>query len=130
MRFISTQLDITILSSCSSLMSHQSFLQNYFNQLREAIGDTQDTLFTLDRHGPIIILEAGDNLFDLSFVGLRREDRGLLGSMPEYVEVYNLGDIQIYKIVVMHTNDYMVTFFTQVGIHDEEVEQWLKEMAE
>ncbi|WP_218642158.1 hypothetical protein [Paenibacillus odorifer] len=104
-------------------------IQIYFNQLRDEIGDTGDRLFVLDRYGYIVILEVGDNLYDLECVGLNRKDCGLLGSMPEYVETLQLGDITVYKIVVMYTNDFIITFFTQKGIHAEEIEQWLNEQA-
>ncbi|MDQ0048450.1 hypothetical protein J2T18_002750 [Paenibacillus polymyxa] len=72
---------------------------------------------------------AGDNLYDLECVGLNREDCGLLGSMPEYVETLQLDDMTVYKIAVMYTNDFIMTFFTQKGIHAEEIEQWLNEQA-
>ncbi|WDH82642.1 MULTISPECIES: hypothetical protein [Paenibacillus] len=65
----------------------------------------------LGRYGYIVILEAGDNLYDLECVGLNREDCGLLGSMPEYVETLQLGDMTVYSIVVMYTNDFIMTFF-------------------
>ncbi|ETT50180.1 hypothetical protein [Paenibacillus sp. FSL H7-689] len=46
--------------------------------------------------------------------------------MPEYVETLQFDDMTVYKIVVMHTHNFIMTFFTQKGIHDEEIEQWLK----
>ena len=39
-------------------------------------------------------------------------------------------EVQAYKVAVLYDNDYLMTFFTQAGARDEEVEQWLKEQAE
>ncbi len=81
-------------------------------------------------HGYIVVLEAGDNIRDLGNVGLNRENCGLLGSCPVYVERFNVGEgLQAYKVAVLYDNDYLMTFFTQAGAHDEEVEQWLKDQA-
>lgn len=85
----------------------------------------------MDKHGYIVVLEAGDNVRDLGNVELKRENSGLLGSCPEYAELLDVGEIlQAYKVAVLYDNDYLMTFFTQAGVHDEEVEQWLKNQAE
>jgi hypothetical protein len=85
----------------------------------------------LDVRGYIVVLEAGDNVRDLGSIGLNRENGGLLGSCPEYVEMLDLDKVlQAYKVAVLYDNDYLITFFTQAGAHDEEVEQWLKDQAE
>ncbi|MEK4459672.1 hypothetical protein [Paenibacillus sp. FSL R10-2748] len=130
MRIIQTQQDIDSLQYSSLPPTFLKHIQDYFAQLRNSFHDKDDLRFSLQPSGPILILEAGDNLHDLSLVGFRREDDGLFGSCPEYVELYDLGNIQIYKIAVMNTNDYIITLFTQVGIHHKEVEQWLKELAQ
>ncbi|WDM22286.1 hypothetical protein [Paenibacillus polymyxa] len=130
MRIIQTQQDIDSLQYSSLPLTFLKHIQEYFAQLRNSLHDQDDPYFSLQPSGPIFILEAGDNLHDLSLVGFRREDDGLFGSYPEYVELFDLGSIQIYKIAVMNTNDYIITLFTQVGIHHKEAEQWLKEQAE
>ncbi|MNC77316.1 hypothetical protein D3C75_1292380 [compost metagenome] len=62
---------------------------------------------------------------------MSREDGGLLGSCPEYVELLDVGEgLQVYKVAVLYDNNYLMTFFKQAGAHDEEVEQWLKDQAE
>ncbi|MGQ4680711.1 hypothetical protein [Paenibacillus polymyxa] len=130
MRIIQTQQDMDSLHVSPLSPALFGHIQEYFTQLRDSFHDKDDPYFSLQPYGPIIILEAGDNLHDLNLVGLRREDDGFFGSCPEYVELYDLGNIQIYKIVVMNTNDYIITLFTQVGIHHKEAEQWLREQAE
>ena len=105
-------------------------IEDYFNLLAVE-HDEAESGFRLGRNGYIVVLEAGDNVRDLSNVGLNREDGGLLGSCPEYAELLDIGEgLQEYKIAVMYDNDYLMTFFTQTGAHDEEVEQWLKDQAE
>jgi hypothetical protein len=106
-------------------------IEEYFLQLRDEKEDEDSSEFPLGGCGYIIILEAGDNVRDLGNVGLNREDGGLLGSFPEYVETLDIGEgLQAYKIAVLYDNDYLKTFFTQAGAHDEEVEQWLRDQAE
>lgn len=102
-----------------------------FSMLQRALADGESLdEFSLQDHGYLVILENGDDVRDLSEVGLNPEDEGLLGSMPEYVETLSLGDnLQVYKIAVLYDNDYMMFFYSQVGIHDEEVEEWLREQA-
>jgi hypothetical protein len=106
-------------------------VEDYFLLLRDELEVELESEFCLGSHGYIVVLEAGDNVRDLSNVGLNREDGGLLGSCPEYVELLDVGGgLQAYKVAVLYDNDYLMTFFTQAGAHDEEVEQWLKEQAE
>ncbi|AET58448.1 hypothetical protein HPL003_08425 [Paenibacillus terrae HPL-003] len=117
MRIIQTQQDIDSLQYSSLPLTFLKHIQEYFTQLRDSFHNKDDPYFSLQPSGPIFILEAGDNLHDLSLVGFRREEDGLFGSCPEYVELYDLSNTQIYKIAVMNTNDYIITLFTQVGIH-------------
>lgn len=83
MRIIKTQQDITTLQLANLFPTLLPDIQIHFNQLRDEIGVECECLFVLDRYGYIVILEAGDNLYDLECLGLHREDCGLLGSMPE-----------------------------------------------
>lgn len=129
MRTIQTQQDLTSLRSTSLSPPLLSHIERYFSHLKEIHGDTEDTLFSLQRHGYIVILESGDNLYDLSIVGLSRNDTGLLGSRPEYVEAIDLNGLTLYKIVVMYTDDYIMTFFTLAGWHDDVIERWLRQEA-
>jgi hypothetical protein len=102
-----------------------------FNQLSVELEGEAESQFCLGENGYIVLLEAGDNVHDLGNVGLNHEDGGLLGSCPEYVELIDAGKgLQAYKVAVLYDNDYLMTFFTQAGAHDEEVEQWLKDRVE
>lgn len=129
MRIIKTQQDLTFLHSSSLNPSLLSHIEHYFSQLKGMHGDTEDTPFSLQKHGYIVIMEPGDNLYDLGIVGLNLEDAGLLGSRPEYVEAINLNGLTLYKIVIMYTDDYLMTFFTLAGWHDDVIERWLQQEA-
>jgi hypothetical protein len=132
MRIVKTQQDFDVLRRAGALPT--AFLdqvEDYFNQLKVELEDEAESEFRLGRHGYIAVLEAGDNVRDLGNVVLGREDGGLLGCCPEYVELLDVGEgLQAYKIAVLYENDYMMTLFTQTGAQDEEVEQWLKDQAE
>ncbi|MCT1404114.1 hypothetical protein M4D81_34495 [Paenibacillus sp. p3-SID867] len=132
MRIIVTCQDLKLLRHAKAIqLELLDPVQDYFNQLRVELEDKAKGEFRLGRDGYIVVLEAGDNVCDLGNVGLSPKRGGLLGSCPEYVELLDIGEgLQAYKIAVLYDNDYMMTFFTQAGAHDEEVEQWLKDQAE
>ncbi|MHA6481652.1 hypothetical protein ACX1C1_07085 [Paenibacillus sp. strain BS8-2] len=131
MRIIKAQQDFDILRRVGVLPEALlDQVENYFNQLRVEQEDVNSSEFRLSECGYIVVLESGDNIRDLGIVGLSREDGGLLGSCPEYVELVDVFGLQTYKVAVLYDNDYLMTFFTQVGAHGEEVEQWLKDQAE
>jgi hypothetical protein len=101
-------------------------LEDYFNQLRAEQEDEAKTDFRLGENGYIVLLEVGDNVHDLG-----NESGGLMDSYPEYVELFDVGEgLHVYKVAVLFDNDYLMTFFTQAGAHDKEVEQWLRDQAE
>ncbi|MBO9600233.1 MAG: hypothetical protein J7559_20750 [Cohnella sp.] len=102
----------------------------YFRQLEIELADDEECLFRLDQHGPIVLLEAGDDIRSLNLAGLGSESDEVLRSAVEFVEKLDLGEVQAYRLAALLDNDFVVTFFTQAGAHDEEVEQWLKDQAE
>lgn len=132
MRIIKMQQDIFVLRCARALpLVLLEQIEDYFQQLKNELNDESKSEFRLDGQGYIVVLEGGDNVRDLGIVGLNRKAGGLLGSYPEYVELLNMGEgIQAYKIAVLYDNDYLITFFTLLGEHDEEVEQWLRDQAE
>ncbi|MZQ82718.1 hypothetical protein GQF01_11460 [Paenibacillus sp. 5J-6] len=132
MRIVKTEQDANALHYARLIpVAFLNHVENYFYQLRNEQENGLEIPFCLSRHGYIVILEMGDNVRDLGNVGLGREVGGLLGSYPEYVELLDVAEgLQAYKIAVLYDDDYLMTFFTQAGAHDEEVEQWLKDKAE
>jgi hypothetical protein len=93
LRIITTQQDFDVLRHARALPAVLlNQVENYFNQLKIEQDDEDRSELRLDGHGYIVVLEGGDNLRDLSNVGLSREDGGLLGSCPEYVELLYVGE--------------------------------------
>lgn len=129
MKTIKTSNDIQTLYYANVMDCHYlQHLKDYFHQLYLALQDNEsEKEFSLKDRGYIVILEKGDNLRDLSEVGLNPEDHGLLGSYPEFVDLIELEFFPIYKIGVLYNNDYMMTFFSEKGIHDPEIESWLQD---
>jgi len=108
------------------------WIKNYFLQLFEALGRNGEKLdqFRLGwLEGFVIVLEKADNLRDLSMLGLNPENAGLLGCSLEFVEEYKLESISFYRIGLLLDNECMMTFFSEVGIHDDEIEDYLAEEA-
>jgi hypothetical protein len=133
MRVIKTFEDLELLENTKVLNEdYLQWIKDYFLQLFEALGRNGETLdqFRLGwMEGFVLVLEEGDNLRDLSLFGLNPEDDGLLGCPLEYVEKCELEDITFYKLGIMFDNESLLSFFSQVGIHDDEIEDYLAEEA-
>lgn len=124
MRIITTLKDLEVLKKHQILpKQYISFLQKEFYLLYEELNDDESIDdFSLRLHGPMVVVEKGDNNF--RYIGL---DGPLLHSHPEYVDRYDLKGIQLYRIGICHDNDYMILLYSEVGIHDTETENWLQD---
>ncbi|MCL6585002.1 MAG: hypothetical protein K6T72_00530 [Anoxybacillus sp.] len=91
------------------------FLQLYKAEDRE----TELFQFYLPYQQTLILLEAGDDVIKLL------DDSFTL----EYVERHQQGLIEFYRIVKRFGHESQL-FYTLIGIHDEDTEQWLFEHAE
>jgi hypothetical protein len=109
-----------------------SFLEEEFEGLKEAFSFEEDSQeFALDHNGFICVLEKGDNLYDLSVVGLSRKEGGLLGSLPEYVDRIGRDNEVWYKIVCVFTNDFAGAFYLQENdVPDERIREWFDGQTE
>ncbi|RNB62022.1 hypothetical protein EDM57_00245 [Brevibacillus gelatini] len=134
MRTIKTLADVRCLQEAKVFSpSFLSYLEEEFLGLKEAFDfDGLDEAFTLDTYGYMVVLEKGDNLRDLSVVGLNREDGGLLGSLPEFVEKVERNGECWYKVVVIYTNEYGMAFYVPAEAisDDNEIQNWLEEHVE
>jgi len=132
MRIIKTFEDVELLENTEVLNEeYLQWIKNYFLQLFDLLG-REETLdqFRMDwPDGFIAVLEKGDNLRDLSLLGMNPEDDGILGCSLEYVEEYKLQSISFYRIGLLLDNECMMTFFSEVGAHDDEIEDYLAEEA-
>lgn len=77
----------------------------------------------------IVLLEAGDDPRRLCGIGLDHLDQGLLGTWPEYVEKVDLGDLLLYRTLVLYDNEYGHIFLGERGRLDPELEAWLEDQA-
>lgn len=128
MRTINTRQDVEDFcrdeTASAALAEH---IARFFRQLEDELADNEEDTFRLDQHGPIVLLEVGDDLRSQSFAGLGNDDAPRRA--VEFVEKLDLGEVQAYRLAAMLDNDFVVTFFTLAGTHDEEVERWLSEQA-
>ncbi|MGG0937278.1 hypothetical protein ABHN11_14440 [Brevibacillus centrosporus] len=134
MRTIKTMQDVRLIRAAQVFSDTiTSFLEEEFLGLKEAFDfDGLDEEFALDHYGFMVVLEQGDNLRDLSVVGLERETGGLLGSLPEFVDkVVRQGECW-YKAVVIYTNEYAMAFYVPeiVVADDEELKTFLEAHVE
>ena len=107
-----------------------NFATEEFQRLFMAYGGDQDlTLaeFHTDSFhcGHIVFLEHGDNVDDLSALGI---PGALRCSMAECVEFYQIDQLLFYRIIVLLNNDYALTFLFETGINQDALfEAWLME---
>ncbi|MED4911336.1 hypothetical protein P9761_24485 [Brevibacillus centrosporus] len=134
MRTIKTIQDVRLIQSAQVFSdTFTSYLEEEFLGLKEAFDfDGLDEAFTLDLYGYMVVLEQGDNLRDLSVVGLDRETGGLLGSLPEFVDKVERHEETWYKVVVIYTNEYAMSFIVPeiVVADDEELKTFLEAHVE
>ncbi|WJQ81020.1 hypothetical protein [Brevibacillus brevis] len=134
MRIIKSVQDIQLLRKAQVLnLTFTTFLEEEFLGLKEAFDfDGLNENFTLDMHGYMVVLEKGDNLRDLTVVGLDRRNEGLLGSLPEFVEKWETNDECWYKVIVIYSNEYGMAFYipSEAISDDEQVRSWLEEQVE
>jgi len=132
MKVIKTFEDVELLENTEVLNGeYLQWIKKYFLQLFDLLGggETLDQ-FRMDwPDGFIAVLEKGDNLRDLSILRLNPEADGILGCSLEYVEEYKLESITFYRIGVLYDNQCFMTYFSVVGAHDEEIEDYLAEEA-
>lgn len=130
---IKTFNDVSKLQENSQISSSISkYIKELFYQLYNDLSYEEETIneFTLEELGYIVILQKENNIRDLREIGLNPETKGLLGSSPEYVELKTLEDsTQIYNIMVIYDNNYIMTFIVDRSMLDNEVDAWLKDQA-
>ncbi len=127
MRILQTLEDIRCLAKAKTYPKPLTdYLEQNFYELHNAFCAKElPEAFTLADIGPLIILEPGDNLDDLSVIGLNSQDGGLTGAGPEFIDRLDLPGLEVYKAVIVYNNDYRVTIFLLPQIRDEKVRAWI-----
>ena len=132
MRIINTLADIALLEQYKILSP--SYLQLVKDQFREIYDYNQDgeteAEFTLEHCGPIFVLEQGDNVHDLSILGLHSQQGGLLATEPESVALLQLLEGEVWKVLVVYNDSYLPIFFLEVGKFGNDVDNFLANRLE
>lgn len=105
------------------------YMEGYFYELWQEFAEgerLQD--YSLEDCGYIVVLEKEDDLEDLSEVGLNKEDRGLIGVIPEWIELKELKDgSKFYHIEIVYNNEFVMIFYISKSITDKEkaITRWI-----
>ena len=127
-RIIKNNHDVLLLYEAGVIGDEfREHLTRYFDRLQADLDELDPNRYSVEDCGYVVILEEGDNVRDLSNVGLNPSNSGLLGSGPEYCEVLQLDGIGYYSLLIIYNNSFAIDFYSPMGCYDEEVEQWLAE---
>ncbi|WP_419393172.1 hypothetical protein [Cytobacillus praedii] len=120
MKFIQTQNDIELLRVNNDLpLVFINEIEQDFHQLIDEMGiDEEPFSFVLPTHLAIILFEPGDKVLEI-----------INEFLIEYVEWSTVKGVDYYRIAKRNDHDFQL-IYTLVGIHDDEIEQWLREKAE
>mgnify|MGYP000931719495 CR=1 FL=1 len=128
MRIIKNLWDVNRLQRNKVLgKEFSNHLKEYLRYLQEELDSIEPGAYEVEDTGFIVILEHVDDVRDLSTVGLNPEDQGLLGTIPEWIEKVELDRTEYYRLLVIYNDVFAVTFYSAVGNHDGELEEWLEE---
>lgn len=130
MFIIERKQDLEVLKSSNIINNeYMEEIENQFKILFEQIKDEEEISldeFSLQLYGYIIILEKGDNLRNLSPIGLD-SNSGLIATIPEFIDELLFPGTTVYKVLVVYNNSYAVTFFIPASIVDDELQKWIDE---
>ncbi len=129
MRIIKTIKDIKLLRSASVVKKDildeiELSFNHIYNNLGEGVSLEE---FSLVDTGVIVLLEAGDNVTDLSEFGLNPEDNGLLGATPEWIKQEELTNCTLIATCIFCNNEYVVSILFEKGSFGEDVGRWINE---
>lgn len=129
MYIIQTKQDLNILEK-SKVMEEEfiKLLKDKFNSLYENLSEgTPMDEFSLEDKGYIVILHEGDNIRNLSTVGLN-PNGGILSAIPEFINEIILNKFKIYEVIVVYNNEFCMTFYmSDKLVNDDEVKKWIEE---
>lgn len=130
MLVIKNHRDVSRYQQCKVMGSEfAEHVKAYLRYLQDELDAIEPGEYSVEDTGFIVVLEVGDDVRDLSNIGLNPEDQGLLGTIPEWIEKVELGGTEYYRFLVIYTDSFAVTFYSAVGSHHEVVETWLERRA-
>ena len=104
----------------------EQHLAEFFTDLQSDLDELSPDTYTTEETGHVILLELGDNVRDLSVIGLSQKDRGLLGSIPEWMDLVELDGTRYYRFLILYNDSFGVIFYSAEDSFDAEVETWLQ----
>ena len=130
MRIICNDKDLALLELHGAITPKQLLvLRDNLAQNLSWICEAVPNEVSLDNHGPIFLLEPGDNTRGMTPAGIPSHIGGLLGVIPEYVDEVNLDNKVYWKALVVLGNSYAPTYWVPLGM-DPEVDQHLAKYLE
>ena len=129
MRIIKTMKDIQLLKGSKALKAEiLGEIEEHFNHIYNNLGEgILIEEFSLVDSGIIVFLEPGDNVEDLPEIGLNPEEKGLLGTIPEFINEQQLEDCTLITACILCNNEYALSIFLERGKFGQEVENWINE---
>jgi|SRR6056297_626677 len=107
------------------------YIRKLFLHLHRCLEPQQPVhLFDLEEHGYIVFLEKGDDIQNLSEIGLSPKNKGLLGVVPEAVTAKKLKDTDFFQIDCIFNNEYMLFVLLFPEDFDKQVKEWIDTYAE
>ncbi|MBF0546516.1 MAG: hypothetical protein HQM08_18870 [Candidatus Riflebacteria bacterium] len=83
------------------------YLREQFSALQKSLHDGEEE-FTLEKYGPIVLLEEKDNLYNLSSAYI---SKNLFQTIPEEIKEVIIGEKTFYQIMILCNNEFMPIFF-------------------
>lgn len=132
MRVIKTLGDIGLLRAAGTI--EPQLLDEAAGMLAEIHGGLEEAAsleeFSLKDHGPIVILESGDNLRDLEEIGLNACDDGLLGAVPEWASLLELpGGLRAFSATIALSNSFCLSILMREDALDDQARAWMERAA-
>ncbi|PKM88134.1 MAG: hypothetical protein CVU87_08100 [Firmicutes bacterium HGW-Firmicutes-12] len=121
MQIIYTINDLEKLNNDKISESLKEQVVTLFNKMLQKLGKGNASEFSLKRHGPIVILEDPEEVYDLSDLFL---------PPLEYIDTEHvIKHESCYEIIIETANSYLITIYIPMEIteqFDEEMQEWLQ----
>lgn len=122
MKVIQTQEDFDQLKRDGLLEPEMAeHLTQFITSLQAVLDEMSPNTYDLGDAGSIVILEKGDDVRNLTEIGL---GQGLMEFIPEWFQVVALDGIAYYRFLILLGDSFGIVFFSPIGIYDNEVETW------
>ena len=126
MRVIKRKSDVDLLARVNGISPGlATHLKEYLDSLQSQLEEMEPNTYEVAKDvGYIVILEPGDNVMDLDYIGLNPADKGLLGCIPEWIEQATFDGQVYYRICVLLGDSFGLTIYSRKGSLEQEIEQW------